>query len=688
KMHWCIFSFVLVKIFRTSLSLFSAGRCDDWGVDSSKEVRAYQGEPARLKCPLFLEYVRYNYSTAHAIGLTLMWYRTRQNQDIEEPINFRLPDNRITKEKDVLWFRPISFNDTGNYTCMLMNATYSSKVAFPVRTIEKDLNSCNSNLMKTYKEELYLEHTQEIACPDTEGFYPMNAQSSITWYSNCSSDMGPTERKLNENKLLFLIMREIYEGNYTCILTYTENNKTFNLTRTINVQVVASYRSAKPPSILNPNNQQIFTFMPGEEAVLSCRVFFSYLRNSRDEVWWTIDGVNVSDITDPRIKTNMSVEPRKLGEKIIRKALLIKGITNQELKYNYTCFANNPNGTRWSQAAVKRKALAPKYTVELACGLGMTVFIVVVSIIIYHVYWLEMVLLYRAYFGADETVGDGKEYDIYVSYARNAEEEEFVLLTLRNVLENDFGYKVCIFDRDSLPGGNIAEAVFSFIRKSRRMIMVMSPDYLNEKSLSILEFKLGVTCQHAMNTKLVVVEYKPPECSYPEIAQLRESALFVKWRGERSKRPSSKFWKALRLALPLRSLVAGAGMHESYSSHSDVSMEHSAVRKKMSKWRCDVVGPKSTNNAKTGAYCKNAKKRVRSGRHSCVRYCDGDVVREHNRGTVVPSWETHLCKPKPCGRKMNWTPASTRMDHHLSDNPCLHYRYYTDLSNNNDFYVL
>ena len=49
---------------------------------------------------------------------------------------------------------------------------------------------------------------------------------------------------------------------------------------------------------------------------------------------------------------------------------------------------------------------------------------------------------------------DGKEYDIYVSYARNVEEEEFVLLTLRGVLENEFGYKLCIFDRDSLPGGS------------------------------------------------------------------------------------------------------------------------------------------------------------------------------------------------------------------------------------------
>lgn len=49
---------------------------------------------------------------------------------------------------------------------------------------------------------------------------------------------------------------------------------------------------------------------------------------------------------------------------------------------------------------------------------------------------------------------DDKQYDVYISYARNSEEEEFVLSTLRRVLETEFGYSVCIFDRDSLPGGS------------------------------------------------------------------------------------------------------------------------------------------------------------------------------------------------------------------------------------------
>lgn len=54
---------------------------------------------------------------------------------------------------------------------------------------------------------------------------------------------------------------------------------------------------------------------------------------------------------------------------------------------------------------------APKYTVELACGLGATILLVVVLIVIYHVYWLEMVLFYRAHFGTDETIL-GKELEV------------------------------------------------------------------------------------------------------------------------------------------------------------------------------------------------------------------------------------------------------------------------------------
>lgn len=109
SVRWLIYLFFLIV----------PERCDDWGLDTMRQIQVFEDEPARIKCPLFEHFLKYNYSTAHSAGLTLIWYWTRQDRDLEEPINFRLPENRISKEKDVLWFRPTLLNDTGNYTCML-----------------------------------------------------------------------------------------------------------------------------------------------------------------------------------------------------------------------------------------------------------------------------------------------------------------------------------------------------------------------------------------------------------------------------------------------------------------------------------------------------------------------------------------------------------------------------------------
>lgn len=53
---------------------------------------------------------------------------------------------------------------------------------------------------------------------------------------------------------------------------------------------------------------------------------------------------------------------------------------------------------------------------------------------------------------------DGKEYDAFVSYLKdcittNDGEGKFALEILPKTLEEHFGYKLCIFERDITPGG-------------------------------------------------------------------------------------------------------------------------------------------------------------------------------------------------------------------------------------------
>ncbi|XP_069648511.1 interleukin-1 receptor accessory protein isoform X4 [Haliaeetus albicilla] len=348
---------LLVMLWLGMVTLGSGSeRCDDWGVDTMKQIQIYDGEPAKIKCPLFETFLKYNYSTAHSAGLTLIWYRIGQDRDLEEPINFRLPDSHISKEKDTLWFWPALLNDTGNYTCMLRNTTYCSKVAFPLEVVPKDQHSCVSHSIKPIEEMFYLEHYHEkIICPDIDGFYPASVTPTVKWYLNCNLVDGFYERHPQGSRLVIGIVRSAYKGNYTCIVTFKDHGRTYNLTRTIMMKVVGSPNKALPPQFTSPNEKVVYEVEAGDDLVLSCEVFFTFLKDSRTEVWWTIDGKNTDDITDPKIKVTQSEITRDFEDKTIIRTLTVAKAAPEDLKRNYTCYARNAKGKDHRQAIVHMK---------------------------------------------------------------------------------------------------------------------------------------------------------------------------------------------------------------------------------------------------------------------------------------------------------------------------------------------
>ncbi|XP_039412851.1 interleukin-1 receptor accessory protein isoform X3 [Corvus cornix cornix] len=354
-------SVLLVSLWLSMVTLGRGSeRCDDWGVDTMKQIQIYDGEPAKIKCPLFETFLKYNYSTAHSAGLTLIWYRIAQDRDLEEPINYRLPDNHISKDKDTLWFWPALLNDTGNYTCMLRNTTYCSKVAFPLEVVPKDEHSCVSHSIKPPEEMFYLEHAnQKITCPDIDGFYPASVTPTVKWYLNCNSVDNFYERYPQGPKLVIGIVRSAYKGNYTCIVTFKDHGRTYNLTRTIKMKVVGSPNKALPPQFTSPNEKVLYELEAGDDLILPCEVFFTFLKDSRTEVWWTIDGKNTDDITDPKIKVTQSEITRDFEDKTLIRTLTVAKATAEDLKRNYTCYARNAKGEEHSQAVVRMKDALP-----------------------------------------------------------------------------------------------------------------------------------------------------------------------------------------------------------------------------------------------------------------------------------------------------------------------------------------
>ncbi|XP_034459549.1 uncharacterized protein LOC117772485 [Hippoglossus hippoglossus] len=112
------------------------------------------------------------------------------------------------------------------------------------------------------------------------------------------------------------------------------------------------------------------------------------------------------------------------------------------------------------------------------------------------------------------------------------------------------------------------------MQRSRRLLFVVSPIFLTEKSFSLLECRLGLYLQHGHQASIVAVVF----CSVSklccvEVTQLRQAAVsIVKWRGSRSGPLHSRFWLRLRLALPVRPLAMGRRLIDSTSSHSDLAV--------------------------------------------------------------------------------------------------------------------
>lgn len=111
------------------------------------------------------------------------------------------------------------------------------------------------------------------------------------------------------------------------------------------------------------------------------------------------------------------------------------------------------------------------------------------------------------------------------------------------------------------------------MQRSRRLLFVLSPEFLAEKSFSLLECRLGLYLQRGYRASIVAVVCRSvTKLPCVEVAQLRQAAVStVSWRGSRSEPPRSRFWLRLRLALPVRPLALGRRLIDSTSSHSDLA---------------------------------------------------------------------------------------------------------------------
>ncbi|XP_059820391.1 interleukin-18 receptor accessory protein-like [Hypanus sabinus] len=514
----------------------------------------YVGDPFEVTCELN------NLSDNNSINDLsdqLLWYKQGREGSAEQSNDW----NEVVSQRGKNFsLSSISTADSGTYLCLLRNSGLCLKAV--VLSVKK-LNQTGSQATQSSEVILIRQRSATISCPGIQ-YFNSSGRSPVEWYKNGELFEEHDYRyslQLRNDQIHLQTVYEEDSGNYTCTFKFFENNILWLVKRTLTVSVMDP-DTTKPPTVIDPHGVKTNEVEIGSSVLLTCKVSFGFEKNFSPVIKWLIN----EDEMENQGKVQFSEENKEF---LLTREAKLNEVTAEDFNTNFTCFSQNSQGNSSGVLRLKEKE-SSTFQIKVITISTSLIFVVIVSGFVgVYKFWLEIVLLYRHYFSKDETIGDGKEFDAFVSYASSCSsgedvesddysitEERFALELLPSILEEQYGYKLCLFERDILPGGVYTEDVILCIKRSRRVIIVLSPNYFASTKSRLFELQTGInTMLDNFKTKVILINFHalPHGTDLPDNVKRAIAVLpEIMWKGNKSSHPSSKFWKMLRYYMPVK----------------------------------------------------------------------------------------------------------------------------------------
>ncbi|XP_053167128.1 interleukin-18 receptor accessory protein isoform X2 [Hemicordylus capensis] len=481
---------------------------------------------------LYESKVKWYWQPRHNGALTLLSHKTT---------------NRVHRGNS-LWFNPITTDDSGTYICR--NGGRCVNIFIDVQT--KKMAHCSDNL-RNYLEPA-VEQGESIACPGKKCFSHLQhlpdrhflPQTSVKWYKNGKQVRLQKERwglKLKQDKIILHAVHEKDSGTYICDYMLNDSNTRWTM-RTIVSVFIISKDTQSPPTILEPSGKRTLEAELGKPLLLLCKVQFGFERIPSSSVqWYRQIGKN------KELLQNTRVNSRSLGGTTFSDHFKLMEVSEADLSSHFICLAQNSVGNSTGVFKLKRKtAKALHFLLALCCAIITVLGLFLGSTLAYQ-YWIEIVLLYRNYMAKDETVGDSSKAD-----STFLNEEQFALEVLPQILENKYGYKLCLTDRDILPGGAYTDDIVNAVKKSRRAIMILSPTYVNGQSVFELEAAVNTSLEDK-TIKLILIQFESfqePQSLPHKVKKALRVLPRIAWETSTSPTDNKQFWKKIRYHMPVK----------------------------------------------------------------------------------------------------------------------------------------
>ncbi|XP_076587169.1 interleukin-18 receptor accessory protein-like [Chaetodon auriga] len=474
---------------------------------------------------------------------------------------------------------------SGKYTCL----TCGSKASFHLQVVEKSSLKC----FETEESSKYLlvGAGGEVSCPGLN----CSNNTEVIWYKDNKAVSEQHRASCVKNGQLHLCQVSEHDtGVFFCDRQIIEQGVKWSFRRAVNITVIPHYTPSYPPRIIYPDGNMTEEVELGQSHTLECKIYFPFEINFSPEVQWYVHySGNMANMTALHMEIPQQ-ERVTLKEFKVTQRAIIKEVTPHHLNNTYTCIASNTVGNTTVTIKLKKKHKVkwpslvgyPVGSLLLVAGLG----------IVLHVKWLELQLIYRSHFQHGKHNGDEKEFDVLLSYvwsppsadvegvltlsspsgpdtdevaARlssmaplNSEEHKATQrpleVLLSQVLEDQWGYRLCLLERDVLPGGAYTNDVVLAIQRSRMLICLLSADYLsNSNAVFVLESGVQALLQNSTLRVLLIwtgrasASLIQPDPPLPTLVKRAMKVLpSLDWTPGKSARATDKFWRSLRKSMP------------------------------------------------------------------------------------------------------------------------------------------
>nr|XP_046247507.1 interleukin-18 receptor accessory protein-like isoform X2 [Scatophagus argus] len=436
----------------------------------------------------------------------------------------------------------VSVNHQGNYACSLGNSSRLFRFGLTVYTTLTKEYEDNT----TYTKSCYTQDSCTLNCPDvcTPAVNTLNiTRNAIIWHK---------EGVLLPRAYYFPSVKQADQGVYTCTRSYLYHGQIYNRTFTVVLNVQPKDKFKQSAKIISPKTGKVEVEL-GSPLVIDCE---AVLYSEFDEVYWH-SGTSFLETNDSLPVFYNSSRQNNKDEIHMKVSLVFKKVSAEDLSKNYSCRLESTyvaSGSVTITLVQKPSPPSPSY-ISLGVGITCTVLVMALTVVIYVKFKIHITLFLRDTLGCYRGTSDEKSYDAFLMcYESNANAglNEHDRKWLMTVLEETYGYSLCLFDRDVLPGNAVTDAVLDCINQSRAVVLVpTSSDSCPGSGLLSAIHAALVDRQ----TRLVFIKTETTEVlrssALPETLQLlAEAGECVTWKGTSSMSPSSSFCKQLRYYLP------------------------------------------------------------------------------------------------------------------------------------------